>query len=152
MVATGFTGPRERVRTFGVYAAISVGGPLGLLTGVSLPACPIPGFNLIFALVALVASAYCRTTPRWTAPTPTPTPVPPSTGLPGALLGSLGPAALTFGLTRAQRWTDGGDQRVVGALAIGLSCSRPSCGGRARHRARYCRRTSLWTAASSVTS
>ncbi|MET8208817.1 MFS transporter [Streptomyces sp. NPDC005373] len=119
MVATGFTGPREGVRTFGVYAVVSVGGPvLGLLTGGSLPACPILGFNLVFALVALVASAYCRTTPRWTAPTPTP--VPPSTCLPGALLGCLGPAALTFGLTRAQWWTDWGDQRVVGALAIGL--------------------------------
>ncbi|MET7929189.1 hypothetical protein ABZT43_35530 [Streptomyces sp. NPDC005349] len=63
MVATGFTGPRERVRTFGVYAVVSVGGPvLGLLTGGSLPACPILGFNLVFALVALVASACCRTT------------------------------------------------------------------------------------------
>ncbi|MGX1675343.1 hypothetical protein [Streptomyces sp. NPDC055400] len=114
MVATGFTGPRERVRTFGVYAAVSVGGPvLGLLTGVSLPACPILGFNLIFALVALMASTYRRTTPRWTAPTPTPTPVPPSTGLPG----SLGPAALTHPGPVVDRR---GDQRVVGALAIGL--------------------------------
>ncbi|MGV9356288.1 bifunctional serine/threonine protein kinase/MFS transporter [Streptomyces misionensis] len=120
MVVTGFPGPGERVRAFGVYAAVSVGGPvLGLLTGGSLPAGPIFGCTLFFALFAL---GGVRVLPHDALERPgtDTTKAGVRFDLPGVLLGSLGPAALTFGLTRAQWWTGWADQWVIGLLAIGL--------------------------------
>lgn len=104
LVATGFTDPKERARAFGIYAAITAGGgALGLLTGGWLSetlswrwtqyAC-IP-----FAVIALILTNALlpdrpgRTGARFDGP--------------GVLLGSLGLAALVYGLGDAQQrgWT-----------------------------------------------
>lgn len=105
LVATGFTDPRERARAFGIYAAIAAGGgALGLLTGGWLSealswrwtqyACmPVAVIALILS-IALLPDRPGRTGARFD-------------GL-GVLLGSLGPAALVYGLVgevQQRGWT-----------------------------------------------
>ncbi|MCX5166312.1 bifunctional serine/threonine protein kinase/MFS transporter [Streptomyces sp. NBC_00264] len=110
MVVTGFTEPKERIRAFGIYASVSVCGPaLGLLATGLLPPGPMLAIGVLLALIAL---ACVRVLPNDR---------PDRTGarfdLPGVLLGSLGPAALTYGLTRAP--LDGWGTLPVAAPMLG---------------------------------
>ncbi|MEV7440194.1 MFS transporter [Streptomyces sp. NPDC091204] len=98
LVATGFTDPRERGRAFGIYAALAAGGSaLGVFTGGWLAetlawrwalwsVVPLAVLALIGALT-LLPDRPGRTGARFDGP--------------GALLGSAGLAALTYGLVEA---------------------------------------------------
>ncbi|WP_406501107.1 bifunctional serine/threonine protein kinase/MFS transporter [Streptomyces sp. NBC_01590] len=110
MVATGFTEPKERIRAFGLYASVSVCGPvLGLLATEPLGPGPMLGIGVLLTLIAL---AGIRVLPNDR---------PDRTGarfdLPGVLLGSLGPAALAYGLAQAPR--DGWDTPQVTVAILG---------------------------------
>ncbi|WP_314246379.1 MFS transporter [Streptomyces kutzneri] len=104
LVATGFTGPRERGRAFGVYAAVAAGGgALGVFTGGWLTetldwrwalwsVVPLAVLALIGALT-LLPDRPGRAGARFD-------------GL-GVLLGTAGSAALTYGLAEVETvgWT-----------------------------------------------
>ncbi|MFA7766046.1 MFS transporter [Streptomyces sp. NRRL S-448] len=99
LVATGFTGPRERGRAFGIYAAVAAGGgALGVFTGGWLAetldwrwalwsVVPLAVLALIGALT-LLPDRPGRTGARFDGP--------------GALLGTAGSAALTYGLAEVE--------------------------------------------------
>ncbi|WP_405959136.1 MDR family MFS transporter [Streptomyces sp. NBC_00868] len=101
LVATGFPEPKERIRAFGVYATISIGGPvLGIAAG-GLPPRPVLA---VVALLALIALAGTRVLPHDR---------PDRTGtrfdLPGVLLSALGTAGLVYGSVKASSgWADSG--------------------------------------------
>ncbi|MCK7626499.1 bifunctional serine/threonine protein kinase/MFS transporter [Streptomyces sp. RS10V-4] len=112
LVTTVFTEPKERIRAFGSYAAVSAGGPLlGQLTAGFLAPGPALGIGTVLALIAL---ASVRLLPHDR---------PDRTGvrfdLPGVLLSSLGFAALSYGLTRAPSagWEN---PQVIASLCGGL--------------------------------
>ncbi|MFF3390975.1 MFS transporter [Streptomyces sp. NPDC002669] len=112
MVVTGFTGAKERNRAFGLYAAVGICAPvLGLLVTAPLGLRPVPIVGLLLALAALT---WVRVLPNDR---------PDRTGarfdLPGVLLGSLGPAALAYGLAPAPR-ADWASPQVIVALLGGL--------------------------------
>ncbi|MET9541062.1 bifunctional serine/threonine protein kinase/MFS transporter [Streptomyces sp. NPDC006553] len=111
LVTTAFPRPMERMRAFGVYATISVGGPVleRFMTG-SLPWGPVLGVVAILALIALGAA---RVLPhdrpgRWST----------RFDLPGVLLGTVGIAALGYGFANVSpNW---GNALVVVPLVAGL--------------------------------
>ncbi|MFF8710084.1 MFS transporter [Streptomyces sp. NPDC015184] len=113
MVATGFTDPKERNRAFGIYAAVGICAPvLGLLVTGPLGLRSVPIIGLLLALAALTCVRVL------------PNDRPDRTGarldLPGVLLGSLGPAALAYGLALAPQ-DDWASPRVIVALLGGLT-------------------------------
>ncbi|MCX4695992.1 MDR family MFS transporter [Streptomyces sp. NBC_01408] len=99
LVATGFTDPRERARAFGIYAAIAAGGTaIGMLTG-----------GWVLELLDWRWSLYAGVPLAVIALTGALTLLPDRPGRTGArfdglgvLLGSLGLAALTYGLGNAE--------------------------------------------------
>ncbi|MFF3839487.1 bifunctional serine/threonine protein kinase/MFS transporter [Streptomyces sp. NPDC001930] len=111
LVTTAFPRPKERMRAFGVYATVSVGGPvLERLTTGSLGA----GWDMVVVTVlALIALGSARVLPHDR---------PDRTGtrfdVPGVLLGTLGIAALGYGFANVSpNW---GRALVVVPLVVGL--------------------------------
>ncbi|MCX5175758.1 MDR family MFS transporter [Streptomyces virginiae] len=99
LVVTGFTDPRERGRAFGIYAAVAAGGSaLGVFTGGWLAEAltwrwalwsivPLAVLALI-GVLTLLPDRPGRTGARFDAP--------------GVLLGTVGSAALTYGLAEVE--------------------------------------------------
>ncbi|MFD3991943.1 MFS transporter [Streptomyces sp. NPDC058583] len=111
LVTTAFPEPKQRMKAFGVYATVSVGGPvLETLTTGSLGA----GWDLLTVTVlALIALGSARVLPHGR---------PDRTGTrfdgPGVLLGTLGIAALGYGFANVSpNWSS---PLVIVPLVVGL--------------------------------
>nr|WSW71357.1 MFS transporter [Streptomyces sp. NBC_00995] len=115
LVSTGFTGPRERVRAMGVYAAVAGGGSATalLVSGslMELLSWRVPFYaGTALGVIALIgAAALVQERPRGADARP---------DLAGTALGTGGLVALSYGLTQAdpRGWTD---PLVLGLLAAG---------------------------------
>ncbi|WP_330330169.1 bifunctional serine/threonine protein kinase/MFS transporter [Streptomyces sp. NBC_00536] len=119
LVSTGFPEPKERIRAFGIYATVSLAGPvLGLLMAQWMN---WGSLLVIVTPLALIALAGTRVLPY-------DRPDRPDTrfDLPGVLLGALGTGGLVYGSLRvsgnwsaspAENW---GDPLVVAPLSGGV--------------------------------
>ncbi|MFZ3469929.1 bifunctional serine/threonine protein kinase/MFS transporter [Streptomyces sp. 4.24] len=119
LVATGFPEQKQRTGAFGVYATLSVAGPvLGLLMAGWLSWGPTLTAVTLLALIALAGTRVL----------PDDRPDRPGTrfDLPGALLGALGTGGLVYGSLRvSQTWSDSpaeiwADPLVFAPLAGGV--------------------------------
>nr|WP_256341653.1 MFS transporter [Streptomyces sp. TLI_105] len=109
LVATVFPEPKARVRAFGVYATVAVGGPaVGASTGL-MGRGPV---LVVIALLALIALAGSRVLPHDRPDRPGA-----RFDLPGVLLGGFGVALLLYGSVKAAPgW---GTPLVLGLVAGG---------------------------------
>ncbi|MFH8222003.1 bifunctional serine/threonine protein kinase/MFS transporter [Streptomyces sp. NPDC018057] len=97
LVGTGFTGPKERTRAFGAYAAVSACGPvLGLLLSEILGWGLMSGVTAVLSLIALIVTLALPGMLPADAPERGGAPA----DLPGLLLGSLAAGALILGIAQ----------------------------------------------------
>ncbi|WP_405681076.1 MDR family MFS transporter [Streptomyces sp. NBC_01238] len=105
LVSAGFTGPKERGRAFGIYAAIAGGGTaIGLYANAWL----IDGLSWRLSLYAGIPLAVMALIGAAVLVHDTPVRTPARLDVPGLLLGSAGLAALVHGFNQAQShgWSD----------------------------------------------
>ncbi|MFI6685331.1 MDR family MFS transporter [Streptomyces sp. NPDC050485] len=116
LLSTSFTDPKERGRAFGVFGVIAGGGwAIGLLAGgrlfTALGWRPCLYANVLIAAIAAVGAAtLVHDRPGRTAARP---------DVPGAVLGTGGLAALTYGCGNAGTW-GWTDPRIVALLVGGV--------------------------------
>lgn len=118
LVAARFTEPKERGRAFGIYSVAGLGG-LALALFIAVPLTSTLTWRItlyvivVLALIALIGTAALVRDPGGRTPA--------RFDGPGALLSTLGVAALVFGLAQSRGgWGGWGEPLMVPALVLGV--------------------------------